>query len=1003
MYNNFFTIVDLNYGVFTLFSSLYLISIKNRRKTTIHLILFLLALSLICLVYFLSSLLIDPIWRFHRWVTVSMSLLGTVHAAYFIMTYPKNNWGRFSKYYFLVFYIIDLLLIILFVYKSLVVGKIYRFDGHFWDVHESKLGQIIGLFILINGIFAIISGIVRSVQIKNARIPLLLLTIGFTLIILIPSITNLLNRLFVISRDEHQFIWGLSGIVGSFIMLVTYINYTHERTTMLSKLYAISLNTVLIIIQFISYDIIKKQNKIFDEMQLQKNYRVLTDIRYRPEDLRYIIKYDKNLNFNFIYQTEDNIPADTYKNEVALIFLQYYIQNKMEVPEIIKKYSGFYWNWIQDIEKKIAIDSKNEIFEEVFNNKRKIQILRSKILDLDDVSFQSKYKKEIIDKYSSDPIYKYFINSDYQSKKEVMSKFPTLYKMNEKIFQMDLISQDFWDNTFVSYYVVYNDSIYKIGYSYKSFRYYIADSANSLFYIIVISVVIILLGYPLFFLVSVLNPLKKLIYGLIKVNKGDFTVNLDIKINDELGYVTRSFNQMVNSIREKNEQLKEYASGLEEKVRERTRDLENSLKQIESLKEKQDGDYFLTSLLVRPLNANKIGSNGIVKVDFIMKQFKQFKYKKWESEIGGDFCLAERVELKERNYSFIVNADAMGKSIQGAGGSLVLGAALHSIVERTKYQDEVKQLYPERWLKYTFVELHKVLENLNGSMFVSIIMILIDEENGFMYFINAEHPNIVLYRNNKAEYIKPKRYLSLLGLSTEGFIQISTFQLKPGDILFLGSDGKDDLLIGYEDSQRVINSDDNMFLKIVEESNGNLWNVYQNLKEKGEFIDDVSIISIMYDPPIELINKKRRIYIEDKFLFDKAIKLLNHYLDTQNEEDLIQSSTIFENLMQKYPNNHRFAKYLLKCYYYQRKWSNVIILLEKLFLIFPYDEKLLIQLIKLLYKKKLYQRALEFAELYVLRNLDNKQIIEITIDIYSRLNKDKKTQKYINLLNSIEK
>ena len=50
-----------------------------------------------------------------------------------------------------------------------------------------------------------------------------------------------------------------------------------------------------------------------------------------------------------------------------------------------------------------------------------------------------------------------------------------------------------------------------------------------------------------------------------------------------------------------------------------------------------------------------------------------------------------------------LNADAMGKSMQGAGGALVAGAVFNSIIERTMLSPTVQNQYPERWLKNSFV------------------------------------------------------------------------------------------------------------------------------------------------------------------------------------------------------------------------------------------------------------------------------------------------------------
>ncbi len=46
-----------------------------------------------------------------------------------------------------------------------------------------------------------------------------------------------------------------------------------------------------------------------------------------------------------------------------------------------------------------------------------------------------------------------------------------------------------------------------------------------------------------------------------------------------------------------------------------------------------------------------------------------------------------------------INGDAMGKSIQGAGGAIVLGVVFKSVVARTRIVKEAKNKHPEQHWK----------------------------------------------------------------------------------------------------------------------------------------------------------------------------------------------------------------------------------------------------------------------------------------------------------------
>ena len=70
---------------------------------------------------------------------------------------------------------------------------------------------------------------------------------------------------------------------------------------------------------------------------------------------------------------------------------------------------------------------------------------------------------------------------------------------------------------------------------------------------------------------------------------------------------------------------------------------------------------------------------------------KDFQFKKWSREIGGDLCVSHHFTLRGCPCTFYLNADAMGKSMQGAGGILVLGAVLDSIVVRMRHSRELQE------------------------------------------------------------------------------------------------------------------------------------------------------------------------------------------------------------------------------------------------------------------------------------------------------------------------
>ncbi|MCB1156932.1 MAG: hypothetical protein KDK45_05460, partial [Leptospiraceae bacterium] len=67
----------------------------------------------------------------------------------------------------------------------------------------------------------------------------------------------------------------------------------------------------------------------------------------------------------------------------------------------------------------------------------------------------------------------------------------------------------------------------------------------------------------------------------------------------------------------------------------KNKESEHSLKEIQTLKEKQDGDYFLTSILIEPLSIIDFKSSNL-SIEVFIKQYKEFEFRGAKAELGGD-------------------------------------------------------------------------------------------------------------------------------------------------------------------------------------------------------------------------------------------------------------------------------------------------------------------------------------------------------------------------------
>lgn len=282
-------------------------------------------------------------------------------------------------------------------------------------------------------------------------------------------------------------------------------------------------------------------------------------------------------------------------------------------------------------------------------------------------------------------------------------------------------------------------------------------------------------------------------------------------------------------------------------VAERTAQLRQTLNEVQELKKQQDGDYFLTSLLLDPLNVLE-GTDPSVKINSIVKSKKQFTFKQWNRELGGDMCVAYDLNLKGKKMTVFMNADAMGKSIQGAGGAIVLGSVFRAMVVRTNNSPEPVQISPRKWITTALMELQSVFQSFDSSMMISLVLGIVDPDEQSLYFMNAEHPFTVLYRPGKAVFLEKELVMRKLGIP-ELIIPEKVYKvnLKPGDVIIAGSDGRDDILLSQaKNGHEVMNEDENLFLKIVEEADADLDKIVKKISLYGEITDDLSLLKIEY-------------------------------------------------------------------------------------------------------------------------------------------------------------
>jgi len=78
----------------------------------------------------------------------------------------------------------------------------------------------------------------------------------------------------------------------------------------------------------------------------------------------------------------------------------------------------------------------------------------------------------------------------------------------------------------------------------------------------------------------VVKPIERLVHASEKIAKGDLSLEIGISRNDEIGKLATAFDSMVRSLKGSRREIEEYNRTLEEKIVERTRELEDAQAQL---------------------------------------------------------------------------------------------------------------------------------------------------------------------------------------------------------------------------------------------------------------------------------------------------------------------------------------------------------------------------------------------------------------------------------------
>ena len=575
IYFNFFSISALITSVFHLLIVIFLFSIPEKSKSTLHLGIGLFYLVIFNFAYFIASSFYHPFAAYHRWITVGIILLANTHMHLFMLNYSEEASPKIARTVFLLGYAVSFILTSVFFYVTLHSQKVYHFDAHYWDFSADKISVVVGIFILFYiAIFTLISIYKITIVKGRERLVIVLILTSFLAGTFIPAITNILSRGGLLNRELFQITWAICHILGFYLIVIIYINNARDKTTLIAKITSITIVTFLMILLVISYLFLKDKETAYDEIHWQQINRVISSSDYRPPDLACVISYHTDSDVM-------DVPENLQSKDIDAHLMKINFQNTFFIDSVLKSTNmGELRQFIKSSEKKYShLQGYTQSLDHFIAKDRDIDLNSNKLREYLDkldfhVSFYDRKIQKMEDKNfrpeliklltSVDPSmndFKNVIMSHLTSsslnggalKYEIMQYFQPLHPSGKRFYRK---LQTEGNNT-VSF--MFQEPsrkmIYELGFDYTKYRQYIHPAATTLILIVLGSFMFLLISFRIFFLGILINPLRKLIDGVRQVYIGNLNVEVSIQGGDELDYFGQAFNSMVSAIRKSNYEL----------------------------------------------------------------------------------------------------------------------------------------------------------------------------------------------------------------------------------------------------------------------------------------------------------------------------------------------------------------------------------------------------------------------------------------------------------------
>ncbi|AVQ11334.1 Chemotaxis protein [Leptospira santarosai] len=593
-YLNYFSLASLIGILFIGFTAFFFFSIQEKASGTIYLSVGLLFLGILHVGY-MAGFPFYASWSvFHRWIVIPSPFLGVLFLVMFFFQYPQPVSKKIMIPAFSIALLGVVFICIWYFYESFSAKRVFYFSGHYWDFQVNFFYKIYAIAIIFYTFLFAAIGTWRMITLKGKdRIITGIVLIPMTSIILIPGVFNAMSRDGSVSRELYQTVLDISLVTGLFVVLVGYINYTSEKTSILSRITGITLATFFLILQIVSIFIFNQYEESYDLIKKTETRLAAANLEV-SKDLEYVFQYDPATDsIASPFPGNSQQPDESVLREFRFFKIAHNLfelpslpneEFKQSAEDILKNSPSGFDAYKAGVKEYLSSKKESQLsgkdIESFFDNlQNTLVVLRNKHFHLPpkekndptslDKLFQSKvpgingYLKElkkfaldasVTDSAKRDKIFDTFL-TQIRKPDERTYKGERVYELNGPI-----------PKHYISYFYVSGGKIYEAGFRYQSLREYLHPTGKILYISAICILFLVLFGFRFFFQGALLNPLDDVVVGLREANSGNLEYRLQIKVEDEIGFIARSFNKMANSIQTTRKRLHSSAETLDTSV-----------------------------------------------------------------------------------------------------------------------------------------------------------------------------------------------------------------------------------------------------------------------------------------------------------------------------------------------------------------------------------------------------------------------------------------------------